>query len=122
MLSQETLQQLQGKLYCISVADARIKYHFTVTTKGFAARHHTSSPDLTISASTFDFFMLATRREDPDTLFFSRRLVLEGDTELGLLVKNSLDALELPFQNVSEITPRKLAEFLKSRIFPNARK
>lgn len=115
MLSPETLQQLQGKLYCISVADAGMKYYFTVTPKGFAARHRTSVPDLSISASTFDFFMLATRHEDPDTLFFSRRLIVEGDTELGLLVKNSLDALELPFQNISDVTPLKLAELLKSR-------
>jgi hypothetical protein len=35
---------------------------------------------------------LALRREDPDTLFFTRRLVLEGDTELGLALKNALDA------------------------------
>ena len=32
------------------------------------------------------------RLEDPDTLFFSRRLVIEGDTELGLALKNALDA------------------------------
>lgn len=38
--------------------------------------------------------MLARREEDPDTLFFSRRLTLEGDTELGLLVENTLDALD----------------------------
>ena len=31
-----------------------------------------------------------------DTLFFSRRLSMEGDTELGLIVKNTLDALEFP--------------------------
>jgi len=35
----------------------------------------------------------ALRREDPDTLFFTRRLVLEGDTALGLEIKNTLDAL-----------------------------
>ncbi len=29
-------------------------------------------------------------------LFFDRRLSMEGDTELGLVVKNTLDALELP--------------------------
>ena len=33
-------------------------------------------------------------REDPDTLFFSRRLVSEGDIELGLIVKNLLDAID----------------------------
>lgn len=122
MLSTDTLKQLQDKLYCISVADAGIKYYFTVTPKGFSARHRTSTPDLTISASTFDFFMLATRREDPDTLFFSRRLIVEGDTELGLLVKNSLDALDLPFQNISEVTPLKLAELLKSRMLSAMKK
>ena len=36
------------------------------------------------------------RQEDPDTLFFHRRLSIEGDTELGLLVKNLLDRIELP--------------------------
>ena len=34
------------------------------------------------------------RDEDPDTLFFARRLTIEGDTELGLMVKNALDALD----------------------------
>lgn len=29
-----------------------------------------------------------------DTLFFSRRLLMEGETDLGLLVKNTLDAID----------------------------
>ncbi|WP_227369200.1 ubiquinone anaerobic biosynthesis accessory factor UbiT [Halomonas sp. M20] len=41
-----------------------------------------------------EFLCLATRREDPDSLFFQRRLIIEGDTELGLMVKNLLDGLE----------------------------
>jgi predicted lipid carrier protein YhbT len=39
--------------------------------------------------------MIAARKQDPDTLFFQRRLVIEGDTELGLYVKNLMDAIEL---------------------------
>ena len=27
------------------------------------------------------------REEDPDTLFFNRKLQIEGDTELGLITK-----------------------------------
>ena len=42
-----------------------------------------------------DFARLALRLEDPDTLFFNRRLLIEGDTDLGLTVKNMLDAVEL---------------------------
>lgn len=41
-----------------------------------------------------EFLCLATRREDPDSLFFQRRLLIEGDTELGLMVKNLLDGRE----------------------------
>ena len=36
------------------------------------------------------------REEDADTLFFNRRLVVEGDTEAALLVKNSLDCIKAP--------------------------
>lgn len=49
--------------------------------------------DVTIRARLDDYLALALRREDPDTLFFTRRLVIEGDTETGLAVKNALDAL-----------------------------
>lgn len=52
--------------------------------------------DLTIRSSVSGFLALALRREDPDTLFFTRRLVMTGDTELGLVVKNVLDAIDWP--------------------------
>ena len=50
--------------------------------------------------------LLAQRKQDPDTLFFSRRLSMQGDTELGLVVKNALDALELPVLDPSHWSPR----------------
>lgn len=52
------------------------------------------SPSVTIRGSWRDFLLLAGRQEDPDTLFFRRRLVIEGDTELGLAVKNLIDSLD----------------------------
>jgi predicted lipid carrier protein YhbT len=51
-------------------------------------------PDLTLSAKARDYLALALREEDADTLFFGRRLRMEGDTDLGLLVKNTLDAVD----------------------------
>ena len=39
--------------------------------------------------------LIAGRKEDPDTLFFQRRLSIEGDTELGLEVKNLMDSVDL---------------------------
>ena len=83
---------LIGRRYAIRVKDLGLTLRFTVTARGFAP--DSGMPDLTISATARDFLLLLGRREDPDTLFFSRRLVSEGDTELGLTVKNLLDALE----------------------------
>lgn len=40
------------------------------------------------------FVRLALKKEDPDSLFFQRQLILEGDTELGLGIKNLLDSLD----------------------------
>jgi predicted lipid carrier protein YhbT len=85
-------QPLIGRRYVIRVSDLGLSLRFTVTRHGFAP--DTGTPDLTISATARDFLLLLTRREDPDTLFFSRRLLSEGDTELGLIVKNLLDALD----------------------------
>ena len=53
------------------------------------------NPEVTIRASVEDFGLLATRHIDADTLFFQRRLVIEGDVALGLMVKNYLDALDI---------------------------
>lgn len=50
--------------------------------------------DATISGELSEFVLLATRSEDPDTLFFQRRLAIEGNTEIGLAVKNLLDSID----------------------------
>ena len=101
-------QALQGKHLRIRVADARVGFDFTWDNGRFRACHRGSEPDLTISASAHDFLLLARREEDPDTLFFSRRLSMEGDTELGLLVKNTLDAIELPTFELLRRLPARL--------------
>lgn len=85
-------QSLIGRRYAIRVKDLGLILRFTVTQRGFSPDN--GIPDLTISAAARDFLLLLSRREDPDTLFFSRRLLSEGDTELGLTVKNLLDALD----------------------------
>lgn len=96
---------LVGKLLRLSVTDMGLHFNFLWTSGGFVAGYHVDTPDLVISASAHDFILLATRREDPDTLFFSRRLVMEGDTELGVLLKNTVDALELDIPALIKTAP-----------------
>lgn len=50
--------------------------------------------DVTLTASLADYWLIARRQEDPDTLFFQRRLSITGDTELGLTLKNLMDATD----------------------------
>lgn len=93
VLNGTRLPDALGKVICINVRDAGLRLRFRVLREGIAACRAVA-PDLLISAETNDFLALALRAEDADSLFFSRRLVMEGDTELGLLVRNTLEALD----------------------------
>jgi predicted lipid carrier protein YhbT len=94
-LADGELDFLEQRVMLIEVTDARVKYHLTLADGQLRSVSGASHVDLTISGCVYDFLLLATQREDPDTLFFNRRLKLGGDTELGLYVKNFLDSLEL---------------------------
>lgn len=93
MLNAKNLPQARGKVIAIDVRDTGLKLAFAVEDGGLVARGAVR-PDATISAEAPDFLALARREEDPDALFFNRRLTMEGDTEVALLVKNTLDAID----------------------------
>lgn len=94
-LADGELDFLTEKQMLISVADARLSYRITLNNGALAAVGDGRPEDLSIEGDVYDFLLLATRREDTDTLFFNRRLKLGGDTELGLYVKNFLDGMEI---------------------------
>lgn len=121
ILPRETLEPLTGKLICLRVTDGGLTLLFTLTQKGFRPAVSTAKPDLMISARTRDFIALALREEDPDTLFFSRRLLMEGDTDLGLLVKNTLDAVDWPRFDPGALHPFRLLAALRLRLGPSGR-
>jgi predicted lipid carrier protein YhbT len=118
MLAPDVTHLLLGKKLRLRVTDAQWAFDFEWVNGRFAACQNKGAADLTISASAYDFVLLARRQEDPDTLFFSRRLSMEGDTELGLLVKNTLDAIELPVLNLEQFKPAQVLARLKARLAP----
>jgi predicted lipid carrier protein YhbT len=93
-LDADVRAQLLRKRLRLAVLDAGVSFDVAWNGRSFAAVTSKPAPDVVIGATLYDLGLLATRREDPDTLFFSRRLVMEGDTELGLLIKNTLDAID----------------------------
>lgn len=92
-LAEGAFEVLRGHWLRLQVSDLGLAWCVTCTGRRLevAARGRV---DVTIRGNWREFLLLASRQEDPDTLFFRRRLVIEGDTELGLGVKNLLDALD----------------------------
>jgi len=105
-LNSDVTQMLLDKKLRLCVLDAQWTFDFEWRNTRFVACKNAGAADLTLSASAHDFIKLARREEDPDTLFFNRRLAMEGDTELGLLVKNTIDAIELPVMNLEPFKPQ----------------
>ncbi len=95
-LPEDVYLQLIGRRVEIVVSDWGMRFRFWVTPGRFAPLGQSAACDLTITASARDFALLASGVEDADTLYFDRRVVVEGDTELALLIKNTLDALSAP--------------------------
>ncbi|GGP23713.1 ubiquinone anaerobic biosynthesis accessory factor UbiT [Silvimonas iriomotensis] len=66
--------------------------------------------DVTLRAGWRDFVAMMRQESDPDTLFFQRRLQIDGDTELGLHLKNRLDATD--WDQLLRSLPGPLAQWL----------
>ena len=86
------LSELDGRTVCLRVRDTDTRLHFRID-RGRVTSGWPGPAQVTIHGDLKDFLDLATRTEDPDALFFHRRLCIEGDTETGLHLKNILDAL-----------------------------
>ncbi|MFC3394367.1 ubiquinone anaerobic biosynthesis accessory factor UbiT [Brenneria rubrifaciens] len=93
-LDDGDLEFLAGRWLKIEVRDVGLRWFMTLRDNRLVVSQQ-ETPDVSFSADANDLILIAARKEDPDTLFFQRRLRIEGDTELGLYVKNLMDAIEL---------------------------
>lgn len=104
------LDELEGKCFCLCVEDVPLALNFEV--HGGGLRRSSRAPHVTIRGTLADFVALARRQEDPDTLFFQRRLAVEGETETGLHLKNLLDGWEYDLPgHLQAVLPAPLASF-----------
>jgi predicted lipid carrier protein YhbT len=95
-LPDEVFERLADREVSIDVRGPAFRASFRVRGRHFEPMRPTAEPYLRFRASALDLARLLAREEDADTLFFNRRLVVEGDTETALLVKNTLDGIEAP--------------------------
>ncbi|NWN83364.1 MAG: SCP2 sterol-binding domain-containing protein [Halomonas sp.] len=91
-LAEGEFDALEGRRITLAIEDLGMALTLTLENERLAVC--TEPGEATIRGGWREFLCLATRREDPDAMFFQRRLLIEGDTELGLMVKNLLDGRE----------------------------
>jgi predicted lipid carrier protein YhbT len=84
---------LEGNYIKFDISDCYLSCNMTLKNK-FLVLSNQSQFDANVRCKLADFILLANRKVDPDTLFFQRRLVIEGNTELGLSMKNLMDSLD----------------------------
>lgn len=90
------LEFMAGRRLGIEVSDLGLRW--VVELQGERLVVVDTPAEATVRGTVTDLLLLAGRLEDADTLFFQRRLVLTGDTELGLTARNLLD--RLPWEKV----------------------
>jgi predicted lipid carrier protein YhbT len=93
-VAEGLLDFLADRCLAVELADAGWRWPVTLRDGRLQVLQRDQPADVTIRGQSWDFFLMAAGLEDPDTLFFQRRLVIQGDTELGLGVKNFLDGLD----------------------------
>jgi len=113
-LNDGELDFLDGRWLSIEVRDIGLKWFTSVQNERLIVSDNAQA-DVSFSADASDLLMIAARKQDPDTLFFQRRLVIEGDTELGLYVKNLMDAIELEqMPKALRVMLMQLADFVEA--------
>jgi len=85
---------LKNKYLKLEISDLNLCWFFTFDGRQLTVSQH-GGADAGIRGELREFLLLITRQEDPDTLFFQRRLQINGDTELGLSIKNMLDTIDM---------------------------
>lgn len=93
-LADGELDFLEDRWLKIEVSDLNLRWLMSVEEGKLIVREQ-GDADVSFSGNANDLVLIAARKQDPDTLFFQRRLRIEGDTELGLYVKNLMDAIDL---------------------------
>lgn len=92
-LEPDVRSRLQGRAVELKVDDLGVAARVKVGDRGFHVAHSGEPVAVRIGATLATYLKLAKGDEDADRLFFERALLMEGDTETALVIKNTLDAL-----------------------------
>ncbi|MFA9460051.1 ubiquinone anaerobic biosynthesis accessory factor UbiT [Thiohalorhabdus sp. Cl-TMA] len=92
------MRDLEGNRIAVEVTETGNAWSFQVRAPRLHPIRGECGWDVRVRGRAEDLLRLALGMEDADTLFFNRRLCMEGDTATGLYLKNLLDALEVDWE------------------------
>lgn len=89
------LDFISEKVIEIKVKDIDLSLFLTLKSGRLQSLKSPREYDVQLSADGDALLLLIYGKVDPDTLFFNRKLMVKGNTELGLHLKNFLDTIEV---------------------------
>ncbi|MGF1697645.1 SCP2 domain-containing protein [Vibrio kyushuensis] len=108
---------LEDKWLKVEVRDMELCWYISYQQEKLIVADNPVTEDVSFSGDLNDLVLIAGRKEDPDTLFFQRRLSIEGDTELGLEVKNLMDSVDLELlPKPMQLVLAQLADFVQKGV------
>ena len=91
---KERLKEIDDKIFLFEATDLGKKIYLHIKDGDIKIIPHLAkTPDVVMKGETRVFFGLLLGKEDPDTVFFSRRLEISGDTAAALHFKNILNSM-----------------------------
>lgn len=91
---KDKLVGLEGKVFKFEAVDIGKAFYLRIKDRDISVVVHIAgSPDVTMRGEVKVLLDVFTGRVDPDTVFFSRRLEITGDTSAAVHLKNILAAL-----------------------------
>ena len=108
---------LEDKWLKVAIKDLNLAWYISYQDEKLVVAEKPVQEDVSFSGNLNDLVLIAGRKEDPDTLFFQRRLSIECDTELGLEVKNLMDSVDLEqLPKAMQVALNQLADFVQKGV------
>ncbi len=91
---KERLKEIDNKVFLFEAVDLNKKFYLRIKDGDIKIIPHLAKePDVVMKGETKVFFGLLLGKEDPDTVFFSRKLEISGDTAAAIHFKNILNSM-----------------------------
>lgn len=91
---KEKIKELGNKVFLFEIKDIKKAFYLIIENgETNLLPHHKGKPDVTMAGDASILFGLLLNKVDPDTIFFTRKLMISGDTAVAVHFKNILNSL-----------------------------